>query len=329
MKSIIFIVACVILLAYFFSSCSDFHFFTTDELNIHDAKTREETARQVESQMTNELAREMERRKAQIREDARRELIEEIEASKRGNYLRNTRWGMTQDEVIAAEGAPLQQNASTLVYKVHTAGLPTVLRYIFENGILVKADIHFSNPKLASALPSKSASLVEADFRRMYDLLSDKYGLPQVTTNQTSKIEDLLRQQERLNDSLTQYQRQRNDLQRDYDRQRAELWKKYEGWKDREYRVQQHLVSKEKQAQSLDDWITDIKRKQADIDPLIREERYNQRDGKLPSTTVCRWYKPSAFDITLSWSSEPKSPILVMHYNGFITPNLSAAPSDF
>lgn len=325
MKSFIGIVVCVILLAYFFTSCSDFHFFTTDELNIHEAKIRAETS----SRLSNELAQEMERRKAQIREEARRELIEEIDASKRGNNLRSTRWGMTQDEVIAAEGTPLQRNDSSLVYKVHTAGLPTVLRYKFEGGILVKADIHFSNPKLASALPPKTASLVEADFWRMYNLFTEKYGSAQVTTQQFSRIEDLLRKQERLNDSLTQYQRQRNDLQRDYDRRFKELWKKYEGWRDREHQVKKHLADKEKQAQRLDDWITEIKRQQADIEPIIREERYNERDGKLPQTTVCRWYEPSRFDITLSWSSSPQGSLLVSHYNGFITPSLSAAPSDF
>lgn len=319
------------LLTSILTGCGDYELLSQDELARRDAKVRQETTKQVETRMTNEFARQ----ETRIKEKARRELMAELEAAHKPtappeNNLRNTRWGMSQEEVISAEGRNhLQRNDTTLLYKDYTAGLPSIIRYLFEGGRLVKAEIHFSNPKLSKVLPLRSSTLVEADFFRMYDLLSEKYGSAQITTQQISRIENLLRKQERLNDSLVQYQRQRNDLQRDYDRQRAELWKKYEGWRDREFQVQKHLKDKESQARRLDDWIVEIKRQQADIEPIIREEQYNERDGKLPHTTVCRWYEPSSFDITLSWFSSPQGSILYSKYNGFITPNLSAAPSDF
>ena len=321
------VILCAFLVSVFMG-CGGYELLSQEELYRREAKVRQETAMQVEMRMTNEFARQEQR----IRESARRELLAELKAAKKppDNNLRNTRWGMSQDEVVASEKSiPLKRIENAIIYKDYTAELPSIIRYIFEGGRLVKAETHFSNPRMASALPLRSPSLVEADFRRMFDLLTEKYGEAAITTEQVSRIEQLLREQERLNDTLVQYQRQRIDLQRDYDRQRAELMKKYEGWRDREYQVNKHLKDKDTLARRLDDWLEDTRRKQADIEPKIREEQYNHRDGKLPQITVCRWYRPSLYDVTLTWNSSSQGAALFTQYNGFITPNLSAAPSDF
>lgn len=321
----------VALLASLLMGCGGYELLSPEELLRRDRKVRKETAVQIEARMTNEFAR----KEIGIRKDARRKLMAELEAVKipkapPNNNLRNTRWGMSQEEVIVAEGSGLiKRTKSSIIYKVHTAGLLSIIKYGFKGDRLVKANIYFSNPKLSSVLPIKSAISCEADFRRMHDLLSEKYGSAEITTQQISNIEDLLRKQERLDDTLIQYQRQLKDLQRDYNRKRSELLKQFKGWRDRDHQVQRRLVDKEKQAQRLEDWIVEIKRKQADIEPKIREEQYNQRDGKLPTTTICRWYRPSLFDISLSWSTSSQGAFLSARYNGFITPNLSAAPSDF
>lgn len=321
------------------SGCGNYELLSMEELDKRGADVRKETTRQVESRMSNEFARQ----EMKIKEDTRKQLLTELEAAKKSvapanttpgnesdNNLRNTRWGMKQEEVIAVEGKNhLQRTASTLVYKSYTAGLPSLIKYIFEGDRLVKADIQFSNPKLSSALPIRPKVLVEADYHRMYDLLSDKYGSAQITTQLFSRVTEMKRQKERIDDSIVEYQRQLDDLKLRRDRKREDFRKQYKDWKDSEEIVRKKLEEDENNIRRCEDLLTEAKRQQADVEPKIREEEFNEQDGILPHTTVCRWYKPSAFDITLSWTSSRQGEYLASRYNGFITPNLSAAPSDF
>jgi hypothetical protein len=325
---IIILLGICVLGSLFFGGCFNYSHFSPEELAEHDSQVSEQVSQIVQVRMSNEFAQ----LKPIIIEEARRQLLDELKAQKKPepeNNFRNTRWGMSMEEVIAAEGTPLKRTESSLVYKVHTAGLPSLVRFIFDGGVLTKADVQFNNPKFSAYLPNRPAALVEADFKRMVDVLTEKYNRPQVTEQEVSNIEQLLREQERLNDSLVDAQRRREDLRREYDREYARLSKQFDGWRDKEAQIRKYMKDKDYLAQRLDDAIVEIQRNQDDIAPKIREEQFRKQDGKLFRSTVCRWYEPSLFDITLTMTSSEQGCILSGRYNGYITPNLSAAPSDF
>lgn len=302
----------------------------------YEIVTKEEIAQRIEQEVA--------RRESAIREETRRSVLAEVATQKVAaavadapdeqpvapdSNLRKTRWGMSQQEVITAEGSNyLQRTDSALLYKVSTARLPSVIKYVFEEGTLVKADIYFSDPRLARVLPLKSSTSVESDFGRIHELLSNKYGPAKITTNLVSKIKELKRKKERLDDSLDQYQRQHEDLNRERDRKRDALQNEYRGWKNASEIIDRALEGYKSQIQRSDDWIRQIRRQQEDIDKEIREEEYRERDGKLPKSVDSRWYRSGSYDVTLSMSISPQGAFLWTHYNGFVSDTVSLIPSD-
>jgi len=64
--------------------------------------------------------------------------------SKDGFEFKNTRWGMTVDEVKSSEAnTPYEEENNLILYKEQFEDIPSTLGYIFEDGRLVKPDICF------------------------------------------------------------------------------------------------------------------------------------------------------------------------------------------
>ena len=293
----------------------------------YDRVTKEEIALRVEQEVA--------RRESAIREEARRSVLAEVATHEQpaafNSNLRKTRWGMSQEEVITVEGSNyLQRTNPILLYKVLTARLPSVIKYVFEEDTLVKAYIYFNDPRLARVLPLKSVTSTESDFGRIHELLSNKYGTAKTTTKIVSKIEDLKRKNARLNDSLRQYQRQSENFNRERELKRNVLIKKAYGSRfnnPREW-IDSRLKVYDEKIRYVDKWIREIRRQQEDINKDIREEEYKKRDGKLPKSVESRWYRAGSYDVTLSMNISPQGVYLSSHYNGFVSDTVFSISSD-
>jgi len=302
---------------------SDHQLLSDKELRLRDEKVRAETTLQVEAR----LKYEHEQREKCLRKEIQQQLLSEQKESQ--FTLRNTRWGMTQKDVIATEGHDyIKRDNTTLIYKAHTAGLPSVIKYIFRGDSLVKSDLYFSNPKLRKFLPAHSPDKVDADFQRLVNILTTKYGTPKRSTQVVSKSQKLLQQRGRLNDELTATQQECYNLVREKGLQRQKLEKKYKGWKYSAGRVQDQLKDKDRQIKRLEKSIKSIKKQQVVIKSKLRKDQDQRRNGKLPKETVCRWCKSGKYDITLTRRSSSQGESLWARYNGYITSNLSTAPAE-
>ena len=243
--------------------------------------------------------------------------------------LRKTLWGMTQKEVMIAEGTNYLKNTGAyLLYKVITAALPTIIKYEFEEQKLVRATIYFADPRLASYIRPKGLLQAEADYYRVHELLCNKYGPANINTNLISKLEDLVRTQERLNDQLQTYKRQYDDLSKDRDRKYKDLLREYGSWNNGRQIIDKYLAEYDKNIERTEDYITDIEKRQEDIDSQIREEEYRRKDGRLPKSVTSKWYYSGAYDITLTLNSTPEAVYLWLAYNGFVSERVSEVPSD-
>lgn len=302
---------------------SDHELLSTTELRLRDEKIRKETTEQVNARMSYELNQ----REKCLRKEIRDELL--VEQKESQYTLRNTCWGMTQTDVITTEGNDyIKRDNTTLIYKVRTAGLPSVIKYIFRGDKLVKSDLYFSNPKLTTLLPAQSHKKVEADFQRLLDMLTRKYGMPKRSSQVVSQAKTLSQKGNRLSDKLSSTQQEYNDLLRERVLKRIQLKKKYKGWKHADGRVQDQLKESNRQIKRLKESIKSIKKQQAAIKSQLREDQDQCRNGNLPKETVCHWCKSGQYDITLTRRSSSEGESLWARYNGYITPTLSAAPSD-
>lgn len=84
----------------------------------------------------------------------------------------------------------------------------------------------------------------------------------------------------------------------------------------------------QQQIQRAEDRLKEAKRLQADVKIEIREEEYRAEDGSLPIQTVAKWFNPGIFDVELSMYTVKDNVYLWVVYNGFVSSNLDAIPSD-
>ena len=86
--------------------------------------------------------------------------------------FRRTSWGMSRDEVRAAEeNAPTQDDASVLVYAGSLGGMPCVFAFLFAEDRLVGGRYVFT-------VQHSNENDYLIDYQRLKDLLIKKYGGP-------------------------------------------------------------------------------------------------------------------------------------------------------
>jgi hypothetical protein len=303
---------------------SDHELLSAADLHLRDENIREETTQQVEAR----LSYEFEQREKCLRKEIGQQRQTERKESE--FTLRKTRWGMTPKEVIATEGSDyIKRDKTTLIYKAHTAGLPSIVKYIFRGGRLIKSDLYFNNPRLSKVLPIQPHEKVEANFQRLVTLLTQKYGSPKTSTQVVSPSKKLSQKRDRLNDKLTATQQQCYTAVRERSHQRQKLEQKYKGWKHADGRIQDQLKEKDRQINRLEKSIKSIKKQHAALTSQLREEQQQRLNGELPMETVCQWCKSGDYDITLTRRRTSEGDSLWARYNGYITPKLSASPDDF
>lgn len=87
-------------------------------------------------------------------------------------YFRNTKWGMSVDEVKKAEGGePSQSQDNVLLYEDTVAGMSAYVVYIFAKGKLVRAKYTFTESHMNDTDHI-------SDYENVKEILINKYGEP-------------------------------------------------------------------------------------------------------------------------------------------------------
>lgn len=91
------------------------------------------------------------------------------------NYFRDTRWGMSKNQVFELEGEPTRQEKSygleTVRYRKKAIGLECSIEFIFAGNKLIKAKYIFLEEH-------KHKSQYIGDYKKIKDLLTERHGMP-------------------------------------------------------------------------------------------------------------------------------------------------------
>ncbi|MFP3953125.1 MAG: thermonuclease family protein [Candidatus Acetothermia bacterium] len=87
--------------------------------------------------------------------------------------FRDTRWGMSREEIMEIEGEPYDQTSESIVYQGSVAGIDATLGYQFIQDKLASAGYVFG------AAYVNTSKYIE-DYKEINQLLTDKYGEPVV-----------------------------------------------------------------------------------------------------------------------------------------------------
>ncbi len=92
------------------------------------------------------------------------------------NYFRDTRWGMSKNQVSELEGRPTHQEKSygveTIKYRKKAIGLDCSIEFIFAGNKLIKAKYIFLEKH-------KHKNQYISDYKKIKDWLTEQHGMPQ------------------------------------------------------------------------------------------------------------------------------------------------------
>ena len=173
-------------------------------------------------------------------------------------HLRWTRWGMSPEEVRAAEGgAPLRENENGLVYSVSTLDLPSLLAYSFEQGRLVRARISFSDPAGVD-IPPLTVAQAQRRFLYLREQLRSRYGEPiEKTTYVPRDSSALNRSAQKQEELVRQYDAEIAEAEARLNQQREKLEKKFARWSHPAEYVARGLAPYERDLRELRQWKQD------------------------------------------------------------------------
>jgi hypothetical protein len=174
----------------------------------------------------------------------------------------------------------------------------------------------------------RSIATSDADFSRLHLLLANKYGEGKLHTNKVTRLPELKRTKTRMDDEVTTCERTLDDLKTERKRVESVTRKKFAKWNDTNDRVVSELKPYDRRIQGAEDNLKEAKRQQDDMEIEIREEEYREEDGTLPMQTTAKWFKPGVYDVELCMYTAQNNVYLWVAYNGFVSSNLDAIPSD-
>ena len=205
-------------------------------------------------------------------------------------HLRWTRWGMSPEEVRAAEGIePLRSGENSLVYSVSTLALPSLLTYSFEQKRLVRARLSFSDPAGVD-IPPLTVAQAQRRFLYLREQLRSRYGEPLLKTTHVPRDSSALNRSALKQEELVrQYDAEIAEAEARLKAQREKLEKKFARWSNPAEYVARGLASYERDLRDLRQW------KQEALDLAARSRKgiqaHREADAAQPlvASMSARW----------------------------------------
>ena len=169
--------------------------------------------------------------------------------------LRRVRWGMTPDEVRAAEpNEPLRGSDAALTYAATTLEFPCLLTYAFRDGRLARVRMAFSDPT-GTDIPPLSLAQAQRRFLYLRAQLRRRYGEPAQKTatvpRDAAQLERTVRKQAEL---AQQYDAEIAETQRRLKQERERLKARFQRWPDAAEKVARGLAPYERDLRDLRNW---------------------------------------------------------------------------
>jgi hypothetical protein len=231
-------------------------------------------------------------------------------------HFRRVRWGMSAEEVRAAEtGEPLRASQRGLLYATTTLDLPCLLGYSFVQDRLVRARLSFSDPT-GREIPPLSVAQAQRRFLFLREQLRSRYGEPvQQTTHAPRDVSGLHRSVQRHDELAKQYDVEIAEAEARLRKQRELLATRYARWSNRDEMVARGLAPYERDLRDLRTWKTEALETAAQTRRSIQQHRAADAAAPLVATMAARWpFARDMQDIELRLDLRHPSPRLEIRY---------------
>ncbi len=244
-------------------------------------------------------------------------------------HLRQTRWGMTREEVRAAEpDQPIRESERSLTYAATTVEWPSLLTYSFADGRLVRARLAFSDPA-GQELPPLSAAQAQRRFQYLREELRGRYGEPvQESTRMPRDTSNLARRAAKHEELARQYDAEISAGEERLKKQRELLVVRYANWRDRDERIARGLAPYERDLRDLRDWKQEALANAAHSRQDLQKHQAANQTRPLLATMTASW--PAArqlHDVELKLDLRYRTPRLEIRYEAR-RDGRAAAPTD-
>ena len=226
-------------------------------------------------------------------------------------HLRHIRWGMTPDEVRAAESplAPLRATPTTLAYSTTTLDLPCILVYSFRAGRLAAARLRFSLPS-GNDVPSLSPVEAHAAYLWLRSQLSARYGVPATENHATRPrpTTHLADRAARSREDADQYAATLATARRRLADRTAQLREKYRNWPEAAARIDRELASERRYVADLESWVQDLENTERAAQAAIDQSRRDDTTSPLPARDTAVWTDstlPHTVTLTADYTTLP------------------------
>ncbi|HAL92926.1 MAG TPA: hypothetical protein DCM68_07885 [Verrucomicrobia bacterium] len=233
-------------------------------------------------------------------------------------HLRRTRWGMTIDEVRAAEeGEPLREGERGLMYATTTLDWPCLLTYSFAEGRLVRARLAFSDPA-GQHIPPLSVAQAQRRFLSLREQLRRRYGEPvEKTVHLPRDISDLQRRAAKQEELAKQYDAEIAEAEARLKAQREALARRFARWNHPAEMIARTLAPQERDLKDLRQWKQEALARAAQSRKGIQDHQAADAARPLVATMTARWpYAREIHDIELRLDFRAAVPRLDIRYEG-------------
>ena len=233
-------------------------------------------------------------------------------------HFRQTRWGMTLEEVRTAESSmPIREGDRGLLYSVTTLDLPSLVSYGFVQGRLARVRLSFADPT-GKDIPPLSVAQAQRRFLILREELRSRYGAPVETTMPLRRdVSGYQRQIQKQDELAKQYDVEIAETEERLRKERAVLERRFVRWSDRDERVRRGMAPLERDLRDLRAW------KQEALDQLrlsqksLEEQRAADAAHPLVGLRTARWKNARGLhDIDLQLDFRGRSPRLDIIYKG-------------
>lgn len=244
--------------------------------------------------------------------------------------FRRTRWGMTMDEVLAAEDSPpIRSTPTALTFATTTLDVPCILTYSFRRGTLSGAHLQFSAAD-STEIPPLTPTQAYRRYRWLFARLQERYGTP--IQRETPLPRDTFTLEERAarrQEDIRQYTNSMAMATRRIEATRQRLQRKYRAWPDAEKRMARELEPEQRRLRDLLAWKKEAETEAADALRHIRQNKDADRTHPLMASLSARW--PDARDahsIELMADFRVIPPRVAIHYRPHPVLPPAFAPDD-
>ncbi len=236
-------------------------------------------------------------------------------------HFRNICWGMSPDEVRAAEAplTPLRSTDASITYAASTLDRPCLLAYAFRDGRLTAARLQFSLPA-STHVPALAPDAARAAYDWLRTQLIARYGIPtsQKYDNQPRDTAALSDQAQKAREEAETCATTLAAARKRLADRTAALRKKYQNWPEATARIDQELSSERRYVADLEARVADLKATERSALSSINQSHINDTLSPLhardSATWAQRFHQHSPHIITLSADYTTTPARLEIHY---------------